>query len=422
MDDQPTLAIPLDIPDVRVLRTAQTNDHARIIEVESALTTAMCRRCGRTITEFHGYDQPIQLRHLPLLGSIVYIRLRPKRCRCPSCDDHPTTTQRWSWYVPKALHTTAYAHHLLMPLVKSTIEDVCQQDETSDDVVLGTIERWVATGIDGEALPPCTILGIDEIALKQGHRDYVVMVTARLPTGRLVVLAVLPDRTKATLVTWLTTLPVPHRRQIRTGCTDMWAAYVTAVREILRHATIVIDRFPVAKHDRDGADTLRKQECKRLRAELPHETMDQLKPTMWPFRKRPANRDAEEQGRLTRLFEHTPQLKQAYDRREQLTTIFDMARAKAEGRRRIHRWQQAVDTSGLTCFAPFLKLLDTWVDPLANDFRQRQTSGFVEGLNNKLKGLKRRCFGIYNLRHLFQRITLALDGDRRFSPWQEAPH
>lgn len=67
MDDQSTIAIPLDIPDVRVLRTEWTTDQALIIEVESTLTTAMCRRCGRTIIAFHGYDQPIQLRHLPIL-------------------------------------------------------------------------------------------------------------------------------------------------------------------------------------------------------------------------------------------------------------------------------------------------------------------------------------------------------------------
>ena len=422
MGDQPTLAIPLDIPDARVLRTELTKAQELIIEVECTLTTALCRRCGRTITEFHGYDQPIQLRHLPILGSVVYIRIRPKRFRCPSCDDHPTTTQRLRWYLPKALHTTAYEHHLLMQLVHSTIEDVCQKEDTSDDVVLGTIERWMTTGIDWEALPPFTVLGMDEIALKKGHRDYIVIVTARLSTGRLIVLAVLPDRTKVTLVTWLTTIPAPRRRQIRTVCTDMWDAYVTAVREVLRHATIVIDRFHVAKHDRDGADTLRKQECKRLRAELPHGTMDQLKHTMGPFRKRPADLESDEQDRLARLFEHAPPLKQAYDLREQLTTIFDTAHSKAEGLRRIHHWQRAVEASGLTCFDPFRKLLDTWLDPIANYFRQRQTSGFVEGLNNKLKGLKRRCFGLYNLRHLFQRITLDLDGYRRFTPWQGAHH
>jgi len=58
----------------------------------------------------------------------------------------------------------------------------------------------------------------------------------------------------------------------------------------------------------------------------------------------------------------------------------------------------------------------TWLDRIANYFRHHQNSGFVEGLNNKINVLKRRCFGIYNLRHLFQRITLDLDGYRRFCP------
>ena len=117
MSEQPTLAIPLDLPDVRLLCTELTPQQELIIEVESTLTTASCRRCGRTISDFHGYDQPLKLRHLPILGYVVYIRIRPKRFRCPDCDDHPTTTQRLAWYVPKALHTTAYERHLLVQLV-----------------------------------------------------------------------------------------------------------------------------------------------------------------------------------------------------------------------------------------------------------------------------------------------------------------
>src|SRR5947199_9557627 len=138
---------------------------------------------------------------------------------------------------------------------------------------------------------------LTRLACNNGIRDYVVNVTARLSTGRLIVLAVLPERTKATLVTWLTTIPAPLRGQIRTVCTDMRDAYVTAVREVLRHATIVIDRFHVAKHYCDGADTSRKEEFKRLRAELPRETLDQLKHAMWPIRKRPPDMDADDTDR-----------------------------------------------------------------------------------------------------------------------------
>src|SRR5918997_1008550 len=123
MPDQPLIPIPLDLPDVRVLSTELTSHQELIIDVESILTTTVCRRCKRPIHAFHGSDQPLMLRHLPILGYVVYIRIRPKRFRCPYCDDHPTTTQRLSWYEPRALHTTAYERHLLLQLVNSTIED-----------------------------------------------------------------------------------------------------------------------------------------------------------------------------------------------------------------------------------------------------------------------------------------------------------
>jgi transposase len=417
MPDQPTIVLPLDLPDVQVVRTEITTDHELLIEVESTLTTTICRRCGQTISAFYGYDRPIRLRHLPSFGYVVYIQLHPKRFRCPFCDDHPTTTQRLSWYDPKAVHTTAYERYLLLLLINSTIADVGQKEDVTPDAVQAIVDRWIDTVIDWQTVPTFKTMGIDEIACKKGHRDFVVIVTARLPTGTLHLLAVLPDRTKETVRTWLKTIPAVTRPHIGTVCTDMWEAYVAAVREILPHANIVIDRFHVAQHYRDGADMLRKQEVKRLRHELSKDDAKVLEKTLWPFRKRAAALDADEQARLDALFAYSPQLKAAYAFREQLTTIFDTARSKAAALRQIRTWRRKVEASALTCFEPFLTLLDTWLDLIANYFRHRQNSGFVEGLNNKLKVLKRRCFGIYNLGHLFQRITLDLQGYRQFSPW-----
>ena len=48
---------------------------------------------------------------------------------------------------------------------------------------------------------------MDEIALKKGHRDFVVIVTARAPDGRISILAVLPDREKATVKSFLESIP-----------------------------------------------------------------------------------------------------------------------------------------------------------------------------------------------------------------------
>src|SRR5215207_9396713 len=161
MPQQPFISIPLDIPDLRVLQTDLTKAGELILTVESTLTSTSCRRCGRTITELHGTDQPRLLRHLPILGRPVYLRIRPKRFRCPLCDDHPTTTQQLDWYDPKALHTKAYERHLIVQLVNSTLTDVTEKEDVSYAALLGVLDRWVATIVDWEAMPPCPTLGID---------------------------------------------------------------------------------------------------------------------------------------------------------------------------------------------------------------------------------------------------------------------
>jgi transposase len=418
MPKHPLISLPLDIPDVRVLQTELTKAGELILTVESTLSSTICRRCGRTISERHGVDQPRLLRHLPSFGRVVYLRLRPKRFRCPYCDDHPTTTQTLDWYDPQALHTKAYERHLIVLLVNSTFSDVEAKEDVTADALLGILDRWIGRSVDWEALSPLATLGIDEIALLKGHRDFVAVISALSESGELYVLAVLPDRLKATVLAWLKSIPQAIRAQIRSVCTDIWEGYITAVAEVLPDATIVLDRFHVARHYRNAVDELRKQEIQRLKTELPKAAQDDLKHTLWPFRKRPSDLDEEEQARLDGLLAHSPPLQQAYKLREQLTTIFDTARSKKDGLRRIGFWRQRVEKSGLTCFDGFLKLLDTWQDLIANYFINRQSSGFVEGLNNKLKVLKRRCYGLRNVVRFFQRLTLDLEGYRRFSPWR----
>jgi transposase len=81
---------------------------------------------------------------------------------------------------------------------------------------------------------------------------------------------------------------------------------------------------------------------------------------------------------------------------------------------RLHRWGEQVKAACITCFDKFLTTLQHWQDGILNYFNNRQNSGFVEGLNNKLKLLKRRCFGLDNPTKLFQRLWLDIEGARQW--------
>jgi transposase len=411
----PMISLPLDIPDVRVLDVKMNKAGDYIITVESTLKSAKCRICGRKITKFHGHDKWITLRHLTILGKRVYIRLRPKRYLCPYCSDKPTSTQQLSWYKPKSPHTKAYEEHVLFQLVNSTIQDVGLKERLGYDAVEGIVDRYIDHQVNWNRFQRLDVLGLDEIALKKGHRDYVVIVSARLANGRVVLLAVLPDREKETVKKFLISIPERLRRTIHTVCTDMYKGYINAVKEELGEAIVVVDRYHVATKYRDCADALRKEELNRLKNELPQEAYEPLKGAMWPFRKKQTELTPEEAELLERLFAYSPDLKLAYTLREELTAIFEQDLTKAEATTAIKAWRKKVEDSGLTCFDSFLTTLDNYLDEITNYFLSRHSSGFVEGLNNKIKVLKRRCYGLLNLDHFFQRLFLDLEGYRLFA-------
>lgn len=408
------ITIPLDLPDVRVLDVELTKSGEYSITVESTKQYATCRKCGRRITKSHGHDKEITLRHLPILGRPVYIRLRPKRYKCPHCPDEPTTTQQLSWHEPNSPNTKPYEEHILRQLVNSTPQDVVYKEKVSYDTVLGIIDRYIDHQVDWDQFHGLYVLGLDEVALRKGRRDYVTIVSAQLSSGRVTMLAVLPDRTKATVTAFLQSIPERLQATIDTVCSDMYRSYIYAVRDVL-DATIVADRYHVAKQYRDCADKLRRKERKRLKRELSEDEYEAIKGSMWPFRKNRADLEPDEAECLERLFSYSPDLELAYTLREDLTAIFEEDLTKEEAMHAINAWKRRVLKSDLSCFDSFLGTLDTYMDEITNYFLQRHTSGFVEGLNNKIKVLKRRCYGIFNLTHLFQRLFLDLEGYRLYA-------
>lgn len=407
----PVIEFPLDLPDVRIVAT-DLSEAAITIRVESTRSGTRCRQCGAQIEDFHGYGERLRLRHLPILGRPVFIEVRPRRYRCPFCEDHPTTTQQLDWYEARAPHTKAYDQWLLRLLIGSTMEDVVRKEGLSYDLVLGAVKRQVAGAIHWDTVPTLGIIGLDEIALRKGHDHFIVLITQRRADGTVALLGVLPDRKKETVVAFLRRIPLALRATMTDVCTDMYEGYVNAVKEAVQQARVIIDRFHVAKAYRASADALRKEVLRDVKAQLTKEQYQFLKGTMWPFRRAPKDITPEEKERLALLLECAPDLRQAYDLREKLTAIFDREHSKASGTAALKRWMKQVRQSGLTCFDSFLKTLETWLEEITNYFVARLTSGFVEGFNNKVKVLKRRCYGITNLTHLFQRLYLDLEGYR----------
>jgi len=405
----------LDIPNVAVEKSEIDEKGDVIITVRSTVEGTCCYKCGKKISKPYGHGREIMLRHLSVFGRKTYIRIQPPRYQCISCESNPVTTQRASWYESGGLYTKTYERHLLLQLVSSTVEDVSIKEDIGYESVMGIINRRIVVKVNWDEITKIDVLGLDEISLKKGHKDFVTIVTA-LIDKELIILAVLEDRKKDTVKKFLKTIPKRLKKKVGGVCSDMYDGFINAVKEVFGKKTkIIIDRFHVAKLYRKNLDELRKKEMNRLRKELSDDEYKKMKGAMWALRKKEEKLSEEEIKVLKCLFSHSPELEVGYNLSNNLTNIFDDDISKNEALRRIRNWKMQVRLSGLNCFDSFLKTLEKHIGEIANYFINRQTSGFVEGLNNKIKVIKRRCYGITNVSHLLRRIILDIRGYSLFS-------
>jgi len=408
------ISVFLDIPDVEVIGVERSKNGNYHIFVQSTKKGTHCRNCGKLIDKFHGYDKEIVLRHFPILDNKVYIHFKPIRYICPDCHDKPTTTQKSSCYTPRSPYTKAYEEYILRCLINSTVEDVSAKEDVGYESVMGVINRNIGEEVDWEKINKLEVLGIDEISLKKGHKDYATIITGYLHE-KIRILGVLEGRKKETVETFLRGIPERLRETVKYVCSDMYEGFVNAAYSVFgKDIKVVVDRFHVAKKYRECLDELRKQEMRKLKKELPEEDYKKLNGAMWVIRKAEKELTEEEREVQARLFEYSPDLNRGYELSQELTSIFDGDNTKAEGMKKMEEWIKDVKESGLRCFDNFVCTLENWMDEISNYFERRLTSGFVEGLNNKIKVIKRRCYGILNIRHLFQRIYLDLEGYTRF--------
>ena len=403
--------LPLDIKSLKI--TSQTIDTQGniIFDVVSKNDHSTCHKCGKPATKRDGTAPVRLIRHLSILDTPVYLRITPIRYSCEHCDDHPRTTEQYDWCDRNASTTKGLEEYLMRYLINSTIADVSRKEVIGERVVENILDRQIDKVVNWSKIKGLNTIGIDEIALKKGHDSYVTVVSAKVEENSSpIVIGVLSNREKITVKTFLESTPTHLKQTVKQVCTDMYDGFVNAAVEVFGVQCLVIDRYHVSKLYRKPLDTLRIAEMARLKAELPNEEYAKLEGMMWILRKNHECLSEANKSALELLYKHSPILKKAHSYALKLTHIFNTHTNRKSAISKIDRWIRSVDKSELKIFNGFITTLNKYKSYIANYFKARKNSGFVEGLNNKIKVLKRRCYGLFSTESLFQRLFLDLQG------------
>jgi transposase len=418
-NDPNTLAIfttLLNFPDVKVTEIRHSlNNRVITIVVKSTRGSLLCRICGKP-TCGHGVGRLLRLRHLPLLGKETYIEIKPRRGCCEYCSGHPTTTESFDWYEVNSKMTKAFEQHLLFELINSTVADVSRKENVDYHAVDHLIDRYVETAIDFSKIKALGVLGLDEISLKKGYRNFITLITYRID-DQVHILGVVEGREKSKIIEFLSHIPIHLRRTIEAVCCDLYEGYMNACKAVFKKSVpVVADRFHLRRLYHKSLVTLRKSELKRLKKALPDKEYTQLKSAISILRKQKDHFTDEEKPIVEKLFLLSPKLKLAYQFSRELSGIFDSHITPEMAKEKMTDWMNAVTHSTLNCFNRFIKALIKYQEPITNYFIHRNNSGFVEGFNNKAKVLKRRCYGLSSATKLFQRLIVDTLGMSRFAP------
>lgn len=403
--------LPLDINSLEITKQSIDNKGNIIFDVVSKNDHSTCHKCGKPATKRSGTAPVRLIRHVSILDTPVYLRITPIRYSCESCDDHPTTTEQYDWCDRNSSTTRKLDEYIMRCLINSTIADVERKENIGERVIENILNRQVEKEVNWDKYKELNTIGIDEISIRKGHASYVTVVSAKVTeNSKPIVIGVLPDRDKVTVQTFLKSIPESLKQSVKQVCTDMYDGFVYAAIEVFGAQRLVIDRYHVAKLYRKPLDKLRISEMARLKVELEAEEYAKLEGMMWILRKSHECLSEANKASLELLYKHSPKLKEAHTYALKLTHIFNTHTNRKLALAKIDRWISSVEKSNLKIFNGFITTLTKYKPYIGNYFKARKNSGFVEGLNNKIKALKRRCYGLFNTESLFQRLFLDLQG------------
>lgn len=367
----------------------------------SDLTDLRCGRCGQ-VTE--GVHERVgrSIRDLPMLGRTVWLQVELRRVRCGQCG---TRMQQVSWLDRHARLTRRLAEAVTLWCAKLAVKHVAQMFGLHWSTVREIDRRRLQAFVG--ALPPAQPrrLVMDEFALYKGHRYASVVLDA--DTRR--VLWIGEGRSRAAVRPFFESLGRDGCARIQAVAMDMNTAFDLEVRQQCPNARIVYDLFHVvAKYGREVISRVRVDAANQLRHDRPARRI--VKRSHWLLLRNRAGLQPAERIRLDDVLQANQPLLTVYVMAEQLKGLWNVG-CPWQWRRSWRDWLAQASESQIPALKLFAKRLQPYWRGILSRVRWPMHTGQLEGINNKIKLIKRQAFGYRDAQYFFLKIKAAFPGN-----------
>jgi transposase len=375
-----------------VLIKTWENNNKVFLQIRSRRKTADCPKCSKRTKHIHQYGKWQRIKHLKLGTKQIYLVLRKRRFVCKRCKK--IFTER-SWLVKAyARKTTALDNQIITELGDLSFKSVKRRTKVSYHsqvrVLKEKIDPFLADWQEEKEQENIS-LGIDEVSF--AGFDFLPTI-ANLDTKRLKTL--LTDDRKLTLEKALKQIPDKIKPKIKEFCLDMNRPYAKSIKKILPHVNLVVDHFHVIQ------DANRRITEERL-------ILQNVFATKLPvriFMKNKEDLNIQEKDKVARYFKSFPDLRFYWEAKETLRDIYTL-REKKEAELKLETLITALRNSDDLGKRQWSRTLNYWKEPILNYFEKQTTNAYLEGINTKLKLLKRISFGFRNKEVFIRKAILS---------------
>jgi transposase len=372
--------------------STEYNNGSTIFRAEVTSTIENCPACGSWDTVHRQGFKERMLRLVPMGMRPTYLRLGIWRLQCKNCG-----ALRWPrlpFVRGKARHTRRFAQFAIDLVHWMTVLGVARVLRVGWDLVKDIHKEHLKSKYQAPSLKDLKYLGIDEFSIRKG-RSY-MSIFVDLQSGRILHAA--EGNAGKDIVPFLKVLrrKAPNLKAI---AMDMSTAFSSAVEEHLPGVAIVFDRYHVSALINKGIEDLRREQ----QSQLDEEGQKVLKGTRFLLLKNYETLDQEKQTRLAQLLQANAPLLTIHTMKEQFREFWEKESIE-QAIPFLDAWCTDAEKSGVKELKKIATTLMHHSHGLLNYYFHRISCGLVEGINNKIKTLKRQAYGFRDMTYFKLRL------------------
>jgi len=375
-----------------------------------------CSRCGSPVAAVHDVTMR-RVRDLPLMGQDVWLLVPQARLECPRCGP---TAEQIPWLDRYQRVTKRLADTLARLAQVLGVKAVATLFHLDWDTVKLAHRRALATWLGPQAEADFSGLrriAVDEFALHKGHTYATIVVD--VATKRVVWVA--RGRGADALGGFFAALGREGCARIKAIVSDLATPFLKAMRAYCPKAKLVYDLFhALQRYTQQVVDPVRYAEANKIAAPSRHAGRARAERLRRPFtgkgvrwlllRAREHLRSPAERVRLEELLAANHTLFVVYVLKEDLRALWQ-CRTVAAARRAWHDWYARACESDIPLLVRFAQRLALSAEYIINHARDPLHTSLLEGINNKIKVMKRMAYGYRDDDYFFLRIRAAFPGN-----------